>query len=99
MRRGLAFDGDIKKEILHIYDVYLSYCLEAGIDFLSNYYTPKNRALATLFSALSAKPQKAVLPQRLVQHDGSGIRKVQRALPLPHRDADAVLREHGADLF
>lgn len=41
----LDFDGDIRKEIVYIYDVYLDYCMEAGIEFLSNYYSSKNKAL------------------------------------------------------
>ncbi len=36
---------DFKERIINIYLYYAKYCEETGIDFISNYYTTKNKAL------------------------------------------------------
>lgn len=36
---------EAKKAIILVYLNYVSYCEELGVDFMSNYYTPKNQAL------------------------------------------------------
>lgn len=36
---------DIFELVVQLYEDYLDYCQEAGIDFISNYYVPKNKAL------------------------------------------------------
>lgn len=43
----IQFDDDVKKNIGEIYHIYISYCLEMGIEFLSNYYSTKNKSLNT----------------------------------------------------
>jgi len=41
-----VYQGDIIEYIVNVYEVYLAYCQEAGIDFLSNYYSAGNKQLA-----------------------------------------------------
>lgn len=36
---------DIKAAVVHVYLNYVSYCRELGVEFMSNYYTPKNQSL------------------------------------------------------
>ena len=36
---------EAKIAIIHVYLNYAEYCRELGVDFISNYYTPKNQAL------------------------------------------------------
>lgn len=36
---------DVKETIIQVYLNYARYCEELGVDFISNYYTPKNQAL------------------------------------------------------
>lgn len=36
---------EAKIAIIHVYLNYAAYCRELGVDFISNYYTPKNQAL------------------------------------------------------
>lgn len=36
---------DIVQNIINMYDVYFSFCLANGIDFLSNYYSTKNKGI------------------------------------------------------
>lgn len=37
--------SDIYKLVSLLYEDYLEYCKDAGIEFITNYYTPKNKAL------------------------------------------------------
>lgn len=37
--------ADVKETIIQVYLNYAKYCEELGVDFVSNYYTPKNQAL------------------------------------------------------
>lgn len=39
---------DAKKAIIYVYINYVHYCKELGIEFMSNYYTPKNQSLNPL---------------------------------------------------
>lgn len=36
---------DIIQNIINLYDVYFSFCLKNGLEFLSNYYTTKNKGI------------------------------------------------------
>lgn len=36
---------EAKTAIIHVYLNYVRYCRELGLDFVSNYYTPKNQSL------------------------------------------------------
>lgn len=37
--------GEAKIAIIHVYLHYAEYCRELGVEFIANYYTPKNQAL------------------------------------------------------
>lgn len=39
---------DAKKTIVYVYMNYVHYCEELGVEFMSNYYTPKNQSLNPL---------------------------------------------------
>ncbi|MGN1267845.1 MAG: TetR/AcrR family transcriptional regulator [Dorea sp.] len=39
---------EAKKAIIYVYLNYVDYCKELGIEFMSNYYTPKNQSLNPL---------------------------------------------------
>lgn len=41
----IEYSDDIIDNILKVYDVYLSYCLFNGLEFLSNYYSNKNKGV------------------------------------------------------
>ncbi|WP_270295786.1 TetR/AcrR family transcriptional regulator [Eggerthella sinensis] len=45
---------DIYLKVLYLYEDYLAYCEDAGIDFVSSYYTPKNKALDARRGMMSA---------------------------------------------
>ena len=40
--------ADAKKTIIYVYINYVHYCKELGMEFMSNYYTPKNQSLNPL---------------------------------------------------
>lgn len=40
-----ASADETKVAIIHVYLNYVKYCRELGVEFISNYYTPKNQAL------------------------------------------------------
>ena len=40
--------SDVKAVIIHVYLNYVKYCRELGVEFLANYYTPKNQSLNPL---------------------------------------------------
>mgnify|MGYP002516402318 CR=1 FL=1 len=39
---------DAKKAIIYVYINYVHYCKELGVEFMANYYTPKNQSLNPL---------------------------------------------------
>lgn len=39
---------DAKRTIVYVYINYVHYCKELGVEFMSNYYTPKNQSLNPL---------------------------------------------------
>ena len=40
--------SDIRNAIIHVYLNYVKYCKELGVEFMANYYTPKNQSLNPL---------------------------------------------------
>jgi len=44
----LSTTEDIKNAVIHVYLNYVSYCKELGVEFMANYYTPKNQSLNPL---------------------------------------------------
>lgn len=71
---------EAKIAIIHIYLHYASYCRELGVDFISNYYTPKNQALNPSVRTERAYPVLTVenYLQKAIDH---GI--IKPSLPLP----------------
>lgn len=47
---------DVKNTIIHVYLNYVSYCRELGVEFMSNYYTPKNQSLNPLIRTERSYP-------------------------------------------
>lgn len=43
-----ATTSDVINTIVHVYLNYAKYCQELGVEFMSNYYTPKNQSLNPL---------------------------------------------------
>lgn len=41
----IQYSDNVLENIVMIYDVYLSFCLQYGIEFLSNYYSTKNKGV------------------------------------------------------
>ena len=41
----VEYTEDIVENIVKIYDIYLSFCLQNGVAFLSNFYTTKNKGI------------------------------------------------------
>ena len=39
---------DVKNAVIHVYLNYVKYCRELGVEFMANYYTPKNQSLNPL---------------------------------------------------
>lgn len=44
-QNDVEINDDVVQNMINLYDVYLSFCLKNGIEFLSNYYSTKNKAL------------------------------------------------------
>ena len=40
-----ASTEEVKAAVVHVYLNYVSYCRELGVEFMANYYTPKNQSL------------------------------------------------------
>ena len=70
---SLPDNGDVKAEILAIYEVYLGYCLKLGIEFLSSYYTPQNKVINTRNNYHSAHPIQNKTAQLVLKHAQRGI--------------------------
>ncbi len=43
-----ATAAEVKEAIIYVYLNYVHYCQELGVDFMANYYTPKNQSLNPL---------------------------------------------------
>ncbi len=46
-----ATAAEVKEAIIYVYLNYVHYCQELGVDFMANYYTPKNQSLNPLIRA------------------------------------------------
>ena len=40
--------GEVKDAVIYVYVNYVHYCQQLGVEFMSNYYTPKNQSLNPL---------------------------------------------------
>ena len=70
---------EAKIAIIHVYLHYAEYCRELGVEFISNYYTPKNQALNP--EIRSARPYPILTVENYLQKAiDKGI--VKPALPL-----------------
>ena len=47
---------DAKETIIYVYINYVRYCEELGVEFMSNYYTPKNQSLNPLIRTERSYP-------------------------------------------
>ncbi len=47
---------DAKETIIYVYINYVRYCKELGVEFMSNYYTPKNQSLNPLIRTERSYP-------------------------------------------
>lgn len=48
--------ADAKETIIYVYINYVRYCKELGVEFMSNYYTPKNQSLNPLIRTERSYP-------------------------------------------
>ncbi len=44
-KNAVETSDDVVQNIINLYDVYFSFCLKNGIEFLTNYYTTKNKGI------------------------------------------------------
>lgn len=56
IHKQIGCTSDLIEQICLIYDHYVLYCLELGVEFLSAYYNPKNQALNHEKRTLRAYP-------------------------------------------
>ncbi len=56
---------EAKKAIIYVYLNYVDYCEELGVEFMSNYYTPKNQSLNPLIR--TERPYPIVTVQNYLQ--------------------------------
>lgn len=62
----LPKDADeAKKTIVYVYMNYVHYCEELGVEFMSNYYTPKNQSLNPLIR--TERPYPIITVQNYLQ--------------------------------
>jgi|GEM_PF-1005838 len=47
VKKRLPEGGDILREILAVYDIYLGYCADAGVEYMSSYYNSRNPYINT----------------------------------------------------
>lgn len=77
--------ADAKKTIIYVYMNYVRYCKELGVEFMSNYYTPKNQSLNPLIR--TERPYPIITVQNYLQKCiASGI--INPALPLDALSTD-----------
>lgn len=67
-----AGTSDVINTIVHIYLNYAKYCQELGVEFIANYYTPKNQSLNPLKRTERSYPIITV-QEYLQQNISSGI--------------------------
>ncbi len=56
---------DAKNTIVEVYRNYVQYCQELGVEFMANYYTPKNQSLNPLIR--TARPYPILTVQNYLQ--------------------------------
>lgn len=56
---------DAKKTIIYVYINYVHYCEELGVEFMANYYTPKNQSLNPLIR--TERPYPIITVQNYLQ--------------------------------
>ena len=56
---------DAKETIIYVYINYVRYCKELGVEFMSNYYTPKNQSLNPLIR--TERPYPIVTVQNYIR--------------------------------
>ncbi len=77
--------ADAKETIIYVYMNYVRYCEELGVEFMSNYYTPKNQSLNPLIR--TERPYPIITVQNYLQKCiASGI--INPALPLDALSTD-----------
>ncbi len=71
--------ADAKKTIIYVYLNYVHYCQELGVEFMSNYYTPKNQSLNPLIR--TERPYPIITVQNYLQKCiDAGILKLHHSL-------------------
>lgn len=71
--------ADAKKTIIYVYLNYVHYCQELGVEFMSNYYTPKNQSLNPLIR--TERPYPIITVQNYLQKCiDAGILKLRHSL-------------------
>lgn len=54
--REPKYKGDISAYIMDVYTLYLSYCLNMGVEFLAHYYSGTNRQLSRSYDGADMRP-------------------------------------------
>lgn len=70
--------GDFITQVVTLYRYYLDYCMETGIDFVSAYYSTKNRALDMRFQSSTQQEMNVTIMRDLgylISAHGSGYLK------------------------
>lgn len=57
--------AEAKHTIIYVYLNYVDYCMELGVEFMSNYYTPKNQSLNPLIR--TERPYPIITVQNYLQ--------------------------------
>ena len=70
---------DVRNVIIHVYLNYVKYCRELGVEFMSNYYTPKNQSLNPLKRTARSYPIVTVR-EYLQQSIDAGIISLKQPL-------------------
>ena len=74
-----ADTSDVINTIVHVYLNYAKYCQELGVEFMSNYYTPKNQSLNP--TKRTARTYPIVTVQEYLQKNiSSGIISLKQPL-------------------
>lgn len=72
-------EADAKKTIIYVYLNYVRYCKELGVEFMSNYYTPKNQSLNPL--SRTERPYPIITVSNYLQKCAdAGIVKITHSL-------------------
>lgn len=52
----IKYEGDISEYISEVYEIYLSYCVDIGIEFLAHYYSGTNKQLSRSYKGADMRP-------------------------------------------